>query len=217
MVFTDSASATRRRDPPPFEVVLYHSAYGLTPGVLQWADQLREGGYIVYTPDLYDGDVFENKLAAAEKIQELGFDELIARSRAAVASLPSGLVYAGFSNGGAFAELLAATRPGARGALMLHAPLPIRDLGWNAWPASVPVQVHFAEKDSLRSQPVIDALASRVRRSGAPFEEFSYPGSGHLFAEPGRREYDPTATELMLGRVMEFLGRLSAGTEPAAL
>jgi dienelactone hydrolase len=173
------------------------------------ADRLRHEGYTVHTPDLYDGDVFDDKLAAASKVQDLGFDELIARSRAAVASLPDRLVYAGFSNGGAFAELLAATRPGAQGAVLLHAPLPIRDLGWTVWPESVPVQVHFAEKDPLRSQPVIDGLASRVRRSGASFEEFGYPVSGHLFADPGRREYDPAATELMLERVMEFLRRLS--------
>jgi dienelactone hydrolase len=191
------------------EVVLFHSAYGLTPGVVQWASRLCHEGYTVHTPDLYDGDVFEDRLAAAAKVQDLGFDELIARSRAAVASLPDELVYAGFSNGGAFAELLAATRPGARGALLLHAPLPIRDLGWTVWPASVPVQVHFAEKDPLRSPPVIDRLASRVRRSGARFEEFGYPGSSHLFTDSGRPECDPAATELMLGRVMEFLGRLS--------
>lgn len=60
-----------------------------------------------------------------------------------------------FSNGGACAELLAATRPGARGAILMHAPLPIRDLGWTAWPATVPVEVHFAEKDPLRNEEVI--------------------------------------------------------------
>jgi dienelactone hydrolase len=205
--------STRQRDTTPFEVVLFHSAYGLTPGVVQCADRLRQCGYKVHTPDLYDGDVFEDKLAAARKVQELGFDELIARSRAAVAGLPESLVYAGFSNGGAFAELLTATRPGARGALLLHAPLPIRDLGWTVWPASAPVQVHFAEKDPLRSTPIIDALASRVRRTGASFEEFRYPGSGHLFAEPGRSGYDAAAADLMLGRVEEFLARRSAELE----
>lgn len=186
-------------------MVLFHSAYGLTPGVRRWADGLRADGYVAHTPDLYDGEVFEDRLAAAAKVQELGFDELIARSRAAVASLPAGLVYAGFSNGGAFAELLAATRPGARGALLLHAPLPIRDLGWTEWPRSAPVQVHFSERDPLRSPPVVDALAVRVRRSGASFEEFRYPGAGHLFAEPDRRDYDPAAAELMLERALEFL------------
>jgi dienelactone hydrolase len=196
------------RDLARIEVVLFHSAYGLTPGVRRWADRLRAVGYAAHTPDLYDGDVFEDRLAAAAKVQELGFDGLIARSREAVAGLPAGLVYAGFSNGGALAESLAATRSGARGALLLHAPLPIRDLGWSTWPRSVPVQVHFAERDPLRSPAVVDALAARVRSSGAAFEGILYPGAGHLFAEPGRREYDPAAAELMFGRALDFLRML---------
>jgi dienelactone hydrolase len=189
-------------------VVLFHSAYGLTPGVLRFAERLRAAGYTAHTPDLYGGDVFEDRLAAAAKVQELGFDELIARSRAAVTGLSAGLVYAGFSNGGALAELLAATRSGARGALLLHAPLPIRELGWSTWPRSAPVQVHFSERDPLRSAPLVDALAARVRSSGASFEEFRYPGAGHLFAEPGRPEYDSAAAELMQGRALEFLRSL---------
>ena len=56
------------------------------------------------------------------------------RALAAVEVLPHDLVYAGFSNGGACAELLAATRPGARQAILIHAPLMVRDLGWTVWP-----------------------------------------------------------------------------------
>jgi dienelactone hydrolase len=82
------------RDLARIEVVLFHSAYGLTPGVRRWADRLRAVGYAAHTPDLYDGDVFE---------------------------------------------------------------------------------------------------------------EILYPGAGHLFAEPGRREYNPVAAELMFGRALVFL------------
>jgi len=42
------------------EIVLFHSAYGLRPGVLQWAEGLRHIGYTVHTPDLYDGEVFNS-------------------------------------------------------------------------------------------------------------------------------------------------------------
>src|SRR6266567_3804653 len=143
------------------EIVLFHSALGLRPGVLQWADRLRNAGHTVHTPDLYDGEVFEDAAGAIGKIHEIGFDEVLARSNAAVSHFPHELVYAGFSNGGACAELLAASRPGARAAVLIGAPLPIRDLGWKVWPAAVPVQVHFAEKDPLRSRPVIDTLAAR--------------------------------------------------------
>jgi dienelactone hydrolase len=187
------------------EIVLFHSAYGLRQGVLQWAERLRHIGHIVHTPDLYDGEVFSDRMAAVRKIQELGFDELLARSRAAVSHLRSDLVYAGFSNGGACAEFVAATRPSARGAILMHAPLPIRDLGWKTWPSTVPVQVHFAEKDPLRNEKVIDALAVRVRASGASFQQYDYPTSGHLFADPDMPAYDAIAAVLMFERVVEFL------------
>lgn len=189
------------------EIVLFHSAYGLRPGVLQWAERLRDAGCTVHTPDLYDGEVFYDRMDAVRKIQELGFDGMLARSQAAVSHLRSDLFYAGFSNGGACAELLAATRPGTRGAILMHAPLPIRDLGWKTWPATVPVQVHFADKDPLRDQKVIDSLASRVRASGAIFEAHDYPAAGHLFADPEMPAYTAGAADLMFQRVLEFLQR----------
>ena len=40
------------------EVVLFHHAQGLTPGVIAFADQLRAAGHTVHTPDLFDGHTF---------------------------------------------------------------------------------------------------------------------------------------------------------------
>ena len=192
------------------EVVVYHSAYGLRPAVVDFADTLRAAGHIVHTPDLYDGEVFSDREDAIRKIQELGFDGLLDRAVSAVAHLPAGVVYAGFSNGGACAELLAATRPGARGAVLVHAPLMVRDLGWTVWPAHVPVQAHFADKDPIRSQPVIDALAAKVRQSGATFELFDYDAPGHLFADPAFPAYNRDAADLLKKRVLAFLDRVGA-------
>jgi dienelactone hydrolase len=204
----DNLPEARHTEKP--EIVLYHSAYGLRPGVLQWAERLRQHGYPVHTPDLYDGEVFSDKMDALRKIQQLGFDGMLARSQAAVSHLRNDVVYAGFSNGGACAELLAATRPGARGAILMHAPLPIRDLGWTKWPESVPVQVHFADKDPLRNDKAIEALAERVRGEGAAFEQHIYSASGHLFADPDMPAYDAAAADLMFGHVLEFLERICA-------
>ena len=40
------------------EVVLFHHAQGLTPGVVAFADELRRAGHTVHTPDLFDGRTF---------------------------------------------------------------------------------------------------------------------------------------------------------------
>ena len=41
------------------EVVLYHHVQGLTEGVRSFADELRQAGHTVHTPDLFDGRTFE--------------------------------------------------------------------------------------------------------------------------------------------------------------
>ena len=87
------------------EIAVFHSALGLRRGLLHWVDRLRAAGHDVHAPNLYDGEVFADAVGAITKIQELGFDEILLRSQASVAHLSQELVYIGFSNGGACAEL----------------------------------------------------------------------------------------------------------------
>jgi dienelactone hydrolase len=197
------------------EVVVYHSAYGLRPAIIEFADKLRAAGYTVHSPDLYDGEVFADRNDAARKIQELGFDKLLERAVAAVAGVTFNATYAGFSNGGACAELLAATRPGARGAILIHSPLMVRDLGWKVWPSNVPVQVHFADKDPIRNQAVIDGLRAKVCQSPSSFEQFDYDAPGHLFSDPAFPAYDATAAALMTKRILAFLDLVGHGASAA--
>ena len=100
------------------EVVLFHHVQGLTEGVRAFAEDLRAGGHIVHTPDLFDGEVaatIEDGLALTQRI---GDEVLAERADRAVADLPKDLVYGGFSFGAGTAQRLAQTRPGARGALL---------------------------------------------------------------------------------------------------
>ena len=41
------------------EVLLYHHVQGLTDGVQSFADELREAGHTVHTPDLFEGRTFD--------------------------------------------------------------------------------------------------------------------------------------------------------------
>ena len=193
------------------EVVLFHSVLGLRPGVRRWAERLRAAGHTVHTPDLYDGEVYEDMESGMRKVERIGgIEGLIARSHAAVDALPRELVYAGFSNGGGSAELLALTRPGAHGAVLMHAALPVEAFGADAWPNGVPVQVHYAAGDPFRDPPAVEALASAVAASGSTLESWEYPGSGHLFADPDLPDYEAASAERMLQRVLDFLERIAA-------
>jgi dienelactone hydrolase len=97
------------------EVLLFHHAQGLTPGVLAFADALRAGGHVVHTPDLFDGRTFGSIDEGMAHIQQAGFDALRERGVRVADGLPPGLVYAGFSFGVLPAQKLAQTRPGAPG------------------------------------------------------------------------------------------------------
>jgi pimeloyl-ACP methyl ester carboxylesterase len=104
-------------------VALFHSALGLRRGVVGFADQLRAAGHEVDPIDSYDGEAFDDMEEGAAKRDALGVPELIHRAQVAVEGLAAEPVYAGFSMGTGAAEVLAATRPGARGAVLVSGAL----------------------------------------------------------------------------------------------
>jgi dienelactone hydrolase len=187
------------------EVVLFHHAQGLTPGVVAFADELRRAGHIVHTPDLFGGRTFGTIEEGMGFAEQIGFpDEVIGRGVEAVEGLPAGLVYAGFSLGVLPAQKLAQTRPGARGALLCYACVPVSAFG-SAWPEGVPVQVHGMDADPIFvGEGDIDA-ARKLIEQAQDGELFLYPGDQHYFADSSLPSYDADATALMVRRVLEFL------------
>src|SRR5213080_4618678 len=190
------------------EVVLFHHAQGLTPGVVAFADELRRAGHTVHTPDLLDGRTFGSIEDGMAYALQIGFPgEVLGRGARAVEGLPDELVYAGFSLGVLPAQMLAQTRPGARGALLFYSCVPVSAFG-SAWPANVPVQVHGMDADPIFvGEGDIDA--ARVLVETAPHAElFLYPGDQHYFADSSLPSYDPNATALLTRRVLDFLAAL---------
>jgi len=186
------------------EVVLFHHAQGLTPGITAFADQLRDAGHIVRTPDLFDGRTFEDIESGMGFVRELGFGEVMERGERAVESLPPDLVYAGFSLGVVPAQKLAQTRPGAKGALFFYACVPVSEFG-ETWPVGVPVQIHGMDADPFFvGEGDVDAARDLIAeaRDG---ELFLYPGDQHYFADSSLPSFDAEATALLLQRVIKFL------------
>ena len=189
------------------EIVLFHHAQGLTPGVTAFADELRHAGHIVHTPDLFDGHTFDSIEKGMSFVKELGFSEVMARGERAVEGLPTELVYAGFSLGVVSAQKLAQTRPGARGALLFYSCIPVSEFG-QAWPKGVPVQVHGMDADPIFvGEGDIDAARALVEEA-EDAELFLYSGDQHYFADNSLPSYDAKATALLLQRVLKFLSAL---------
>lgn len=188
------------------EVVVFHHAQGLTPGIVAFADRLRAAGHTVHTPDVYDGRTFATLDEGLSFAGNVGFGEVMERGLRAVDGLPSGLIYAGFSLGVMPAQQLAQTRPGARGALLVASCIPVSEFG-DAWPAGVPVQVHGMEGDPIfADEGDLDAARELVAGTDAA-ELFLYPGDRHLFTDSSLLTYDAAAAALLEARVLGFLDR----------
>lgn len=180
------------------EVVVFHHALGVTDRIISFGEALSDAGHTVFTPDLFDGrtfDTIEDGMAHSEAIG--GPMAIVDRARAAVESLSGEVVYAGFSLGVLAAQSLAQTRPGALGAVLCYAALPLGEWGENwpeTWPKGVRLQMHILDGDE--DFEFAQGLAATV----AEAELFAYQGTEHYFAE-----HDDQAAALMTQRVLGFL------------
>lgn len=193
------------------EVVLFHHVLGLTEGVVAFADQLRAGGHIVHAPDLYDGHVAPGIEDGFAHMKGIGEEVLAERVDAALAGLPPELVYAGISFGVMTAQRLAQTRPGARGALLYEACVPVRgEYAFGPWPVGVPVQVHGMDDDEFFAhEGDLDAARELVATVGPELAELHvYPGDRHLFTDSSLSSYDEDAAALAARRSLVFLDRI---------
>jgi len=184
---------------------------GLTDGMRAFAEELRAGGHTVHTPDLFDGERPATVDDGVAHVKSTGGEVLGQRADAAVAGLPEGVVYAGFSWGAATAQEYAQTRPGARGALLYESCLPIMgEWAVGPWPDGVPVQIHGMDSDPFFAlEGDIDAARELVETVGPELAElFVYPGDRHLFADSSLPSYDADAAALVVQRSREFLDRL---------
>ena len=191
------------------DVLLFHHIQGLTPGVVAFADALRADGHTVHTPDLYDGRTFDSIQEGAGFSRGDDAPDLDKLADEAAAGLPSGLVYAGISSGVMQAQRLAQTRPGAAGALLVDACIPITgDWAFGPWPDGVPAQIHGKDDDEFFAHEGDIDAARGIVESVPDAELFVYPGDQHLWLDSSLPTYDAESATLLQKRVLEFLGRV---------
>jgi dienelactone hydrolase len=189
-------------------VILFHHAQGLTDGVAEFAQRLRDAGHDVVVPDLYEGRIFDTLDAGVANAEAIGFETIIERGELAADALPSNTVYAGFSLGTLPAQKLAQHRAGALGALLFHGGIPAATFG-TQWPVATALQVHVTQGDEWVELDEVEQLAGDAEHA----ELFIYPGSAHLVADSSLDEYDEELAELMIERSIEFLDRLGSPEE----
>ncbi|ANB04088.1 dienelactone hydrolase [Streptomyces ambofaciens] len=186
------------------EVLVFDHGHGLTAGVLEFAERLRGAGHTVHTPDLFEGQVFDSLQEGIAYVEKIGFGTFLARGCAVAEGLPGDLVLLGFSLGVLPAQKLAQTRPGARGAVLFEACVPVSEFG-GVWPQGVPVQVHGMDADPFFcGEGDVDA-ARALAGTAADAELFLYRGERHLFTDSSLPSHDEHAAALATRRVLDFL------------
>ena len=116
--------------------------------------------------------------------------------------MPAELVYAG-SLGVMSAQMLAQTRPGAKGALLFSAAFPPSEFD-GGWPHGVPLEIHMMDADEWVREGDLDA-ARELAETVETAELFLYPGDRHLFTDRSLPDYDEGAATLVKQRVLSFL------------
>lgn len=185
------------------EILLLHHALGLTDGVQEIAQALRDAGHTVGAPDLF-GRTFDDVAEGAAFEEQIGWEEMLARTEAAAAALRPGIVHLGISLGVVYGTRLAVLRPGARGLVGLSSPIPPLAVAGEPWPAGLPAQHHWMADDPWVDEGAPEALAAQVPEA----QTFVYEGSGHLFADPSSDDFDATAAALAMERILGFLDAL---------
>ncbi|MDR6552599.1 dienelactone hydrolase [Paenibacillus qinlingensis] len=169
----------------------------------------------MHVHDLFEGRVFASIDDGMAYVNELGFEEMIARGARVASELPCDMIYAGFSLGVLSAQKLAQTREGARGALLFYSCVPTSMFG-SPWPAELPVQIHGMDADPYFVEEGDLEAAQELVSSANHADLYVYPGNQHYFADSSLSSYDADATALLLQRVLKFLSNSDDVDEVAA-
>lgn len=185
------------------DVIVFHHAHGLTPGVRSLGDHLSALGHRVHAPDLFDGYVAADLAEGVAHAEEIGFEAIVERGAAAGDGLDGPLTVVGFSLGVLPAQRLAQTVGHVSGAVLVSACVPTEYFG--GWRTGTPVQVHAMENDPIFvGDGDIDA-ARELTATESAAHLYLYPGDSHIFTDPTVAGYDAVADELFRSRLLAFL------------
>lgn len=192
-------------------VLVLHAWWGLNDTIKAFCTRLAESGFLAFAPDLYHGQVADTIPGAEALARALGANHLQAEAEIAEAvrflgeraeQTGHGLAVIGFSLGASYALNLSAADPEhIRHVVIFYG------TGGGDFSKSRAVYLgHFAEEDQYEPASDVAWVEEALKAAGRPVTFYHYPGTGHWFFEPDRRQaYNEEAANLAWDRTLAFL------------
>lgn len=194
---------------PVAGVLVLHPWWGLNADVKATCNELAKAGYVAFAPDLFEGKTANTEQQAEQLVQqnqsrEKQISALIGESAAYLDKLAGkkeiGVI--GFSFGAYYALKYSNQAPDRVRATVIYYGTGAEDFQ-NAKSSYLG---HFAEQDPFEPADSVASLLGLLKGSHRKAEFFTYPGTGHWFAEPGVvKAYNKSAADLAWSRTVNFL------------
>jgi carboxymethylenebutenolidase len=187
-------------------VLILHEWFGLQPFFVSLADRLREEGFTVLVPDIYEGAVAADVEEAERLMRAVDDDEnrigwmLKAAASYLIDNWHPRLGVIGFSMGAGWACRLAQEIE-LEATVLYYGTSDVEPARWRG-----AVQGHFAETDDFEPLEEARAFMVALEDGGVEVDAHVYPGTGHWFANRSVPDaYDEASAELALQRTVSFL------------
>lgn len=187
-------------------VLVLHPWWGLNDTIKNFCTRLSEAGFLTFAPDLYHGKIASTIPQAEILVKELDDKQAVNDITAAVDFLKEQtnrpLAVIGFSLGAYYAIRLSTTDP-----TRVNAVVVFYGAGEGDFNLSKSAYLgHFAENDVYEDQQYIDDMEKALHAAGRPVTFYQYPGTGHWFFEPDRKDaFNQAAANLAWDRTLAFL------------
>jgi carboxymethylenebutenolidase len=188
-------------------VVVIQEWWGINDQIKGVADKLVGLGYRALVPDLYKGKVTLDAAEAKHLMTNLNFGEAVTQDiRGAAQYLRSSAKVGvlGFCMGGALTVLAAVFLKEVDAAVSWYGFPP--EQAADVKTISIPLQLHFAEKDASFSPEGARALEANLREAKINFEPYWYDAA-HAFGNETGPNYNAAAAKLAWDRTIAFLAK----------
>lgn len=192
-------------------LIVIQEWWGLVDHIKSVADRFAAEGFVALAPDLFHGDMTKSPDQAGKLLMALNIGEAGKDIRGAALHLlampevqPKKVGTIGFCMGGQLALFAAAEFPDEISAAIdfygIHPKVSI-----SPEKLKVPIQAHFAKRDSSVPEPQARAFVNELKSGGKTIDGYFYDADHAFFNDTRPEVYSPEAAGLAWTRSLAFL------------